>query len=550
MVGIDSSTGELVTICAGVLINQRYVVTPAECLLKERLPARVVQLGISYGGSNARITETTLRTFYLIQKEVLHPLYESKASQHNIALLRLNRLVHYTEYIQPICLPFHKKIPSLGSTVYTTIWGKILFASLPRSKETVPSSLSANQFLITSSTWSNSTNDLCDAYVGSPIEFKQNNQSYLLGILTVNCEATYLNIFNYRRWIEGNVQSNYDVCTTPENATRWCIPLDNCPVLLHAFANPKEKYEDYLGGYICSNDQLGGFQVCCPTSLDSTELQAESTGLNGLSNKQFCGYQHRDDYYSNDSSIALDEFPWLATVRAVNPLTNVEYIACSGSLINNRYVITSARCLSRLPQTALVRLGEYNVLNKTDCMFLTEIGTEDCSEYEDFGIETAVVHPFYDPWTYKNDIALIRLNGTVLFSETIRPICLPIPSLFKIADTTDEFYSSSFTSPKLWGTDYMKKKLYFSLTENEDCEHKHPLTRYQMCLRPKAMPTDRFLSCYDDEAAPAMISHRGQWTLEGISTERKSFCDASQPVVLSKISSYLPWLRENVLQNV
>lgn len=212
----------------------------------------------------------------------------------------------------------------------------------------------------------------------------------------------------------------------------------------------------------------------------------------------------------------------------------------------NELLQCALHLITFLPFRVSVRLGEFNLLNKTDCVSVKGIDSDDCSESEDFGIEEVIVHPFYDSWTYINDIALIRLNTTVLFSDFIRPICLPIPSLFKPARADDEFYTTSFTQPKLWGTDYLKKKLYYTWIENELCQRKQPLTRYQMCLQPKAMPTDRFFSCYDDDGAPAMISNKDQWTLEGISTERRSFCDISQPIVLSKISSYLPWIGENV----
>lgn len=311
-----------------------------------------MQLGIAYvqnftAGSS--LPTEAIKTFYGIREKVIHPSCQPKACLHNIALLRLNRLVHYTEFVQPICLPYHMSAPVVGGTVYTAIWGAIIFASFPRSKKHVPSSLTTNGNVITTMAWSNSSNEICDANLGTPLMFQQNNQFYLFGILsnTNNCELSYLSTFNYLNWLKENVYSNYDRCKTPENETRWCVPLDKCPVLQHAFANPKERYEDYLRKYICSDDVVGGFQVCCPKSINSAEVQAESTNLNSLSNKKFCGYQHRDDYFSNDTTIAIDEFPWLSTIRAVNRF-NVEYSVCSGSLINNRYVITSAYCLKYL----------------------------------------------------------------------------------------------------------------------------------------------------------------------------------------------------------
>lgn len=42
----------------------------------------------------------------------------------------------------------------------------------------------------------------------------------------------------------------------------------------------------------------------------------------------------------------------------------------------------------------------------------------------DFGIENIIRHENYDPVTNFHDIALIRLNTSILFSEKVFPACL------------------------------------------------------------------------------------------------------------------------------
>lgn len=44
---------------------------------------------------------------------------------------------------------------------------------------------------------------------------------------------------------------------------------------------------------------------------------------------------------------------------------------------------------------------------------------------EDFEIERIIIHPNYNRPLYSNDIALIRLRGSVASSSSFRPICLP-----------------------------------------------------------------------------------------------------------------------------
>lgn len=62
-----------------------------------------------------------------------------------------------------------------------------------------------------------------------------------------------------------------------------------------------------------------------------------------------------------------------------------------------------------------VRLGEYHIVNDTDCV--SEQNIEECSEpVRDYAINKIIVHPEYSSEQQVNDIALLRLNGSVSYS--------------------------------------------------------------------------------------------------------------------------------------
>lgn len=63
-----------------------------------------------------------------------------------------------------------------------------------------------------------------------------------------------------------------------------------------------------------------------------------------------------------------------------------------------------------------VIVGDYN------------IDSEDEAEHVQFDIEKVIVHYNYKPTeSHANDIAVIKLNGTIDFNENIQPICLVQP---------------------------------------------------------------------------------------------------------------------------
>lgn len=42
-------------------------------------------------------------------------------------------------------------------------------------------------------------------------------------------------------------------------------------------------------------------------------------------------------------------------------------------------------------------------------------------------LKQVIAHPYYNPYTYDNDIALMELDSPVTYSNHIQPICLPAP---------------------------------------------------------------------------------------------------------------------------
>lgn len=113
---------------------------------------------------------------------------------------------------------------------------------------------------------------------------------------------------------------------------------------------------------------------------------------------------------------------------------------CGGSLINTHYVITASHCVNgkSIPsdwRLTGVRLGEWDTTTNPDCE--TDVrGEKDCApEHIDVLIERAIPHPQYNP-SSKNqvhDIALLRLNRDIVYTDFVRPICLPINNNLRLA---------------------------------------------------------------------------------------------------------------------
>lgn len=74
-----------------------------------------------------------------------------------------------------------------------------------------------------------------------------------------------------------------------------------------------------------------------------------------------------------------------------------------------------------------VRLGEWNTETNPDCDHFAVGGPLCAPPAIDMPVALKIVHPDFIPFSagLKNDIAILKLRGTVQFNDYVRPICLP-----------------------------------------------------------------------------------------------------------------------------
>ncbi|KQS52148.1 serine protease grass [Drosophila erecta] len=99
--------------------------------------------------------------------------------------------------------------------------------------------------------------------------------------------------------------------------------------------------------------------------------------------------------------------PWLVKILP-DPSSN---ITCTGSLINERFVLTAASCIDNKTKL-LLRLGEGFVRGYSKY------------QYEEISATKAIVHRLYTSTTYEHNIALVRLATSVVYKKNIKPICI------------------------------------------------------------------------------------------------------------------------------
>lgn len=239
----------------------------------------------------------------------------------------------------------------------------------------------------------------------------------------------------------------------------------------------------------------------------------------------------------------LGEFPWMARLRYRTP-AGLNYL-CGASIISQRYILTAAHCVAKLPagySLYSVVVGEQNTETDPDCE--DDFCNNDRREvfFEDF-----IVHESYDRPRFSNDIAIIRLSEDLSFaSDYVKPVCLPITSdrlNYNVAKLIVAGWGT--TENQTQATDLLKAPL--TVVPISDCRTALKLntaTDDQICAKGKGM-TD---SCKGDSGGPLMFPFERYIQFGVVSAGAKGCGELSEskPGIYVRVQNYMKWILDNM----
>ncbi|KRX41990.1 Transmembrane protease serine 9 [Trichinella murrelli] len=439
--------------------------------------------------------------FFHVKNYVSHFFHEDSL-ENDIAILRLEKWVLFTKYVRPLCLPSANMRLPIGEECYAAGWGrtnvekeegmlKIVKMRLQMSKF-CPRPFIQEKMLCAGNLGGG--HDVCNGDSGGPLFCMVGDRFYLFGIVSFGyndcalqgASSAFVRVTSYLDWIEKTAITLKNIkINNRRNGTAEIINSHYCG---------KSVYQNKLKNLPSQNRIVGGWN-------------------------------------SYPGSI-----PWM--VFLVFPQDESYIQSCGGTLISidgeNRtsLVLTAAHCLMmnaivfsnkyKQPGNINVAVGQYNVKRaEPEALFLS--------------VKNYVSH-FYHNTSFENDVAILKLGMPVVFTDHIRPVCLPKVNMELPSDA--DCYASG------WGKTYEEDHGYLKVVQVK-------LQDAFFC--PKEYRSDNMICagnlegghsiCQGDSGGPLFCLIDDRFYQIGIASFSYVACDLpNTAAVFVRVNTYLEWI--------